>query len=182
MIFDSFLKIIALGTSIAVTERNDVGSLTSRLHQAELVAQGYLKLEREALFLRPGLRIGYEYTPYPDDPQSVWIDESAWNSTFEVGLLYEGFVIPSVTLQGSLLARRLHLETRGKVQAEVSGLTRTEWLGAQSVAFGLGLPIADGKLVVEPFYRLVWTRDDVRRNSQWGLEATWSVSQAENSR
>jgi hypothetical protein len=181
VIFDSIIKIMSLGASIGVAERSDVGNLTTRLHQAELVAQGYLKLPREALFLRPGFRLGYEYTPYPDDPQSVRIDENTWNGTLELALLYEGFLIPSLTLQSSLLARRLKLATRGNINMEASGLPPIEWMGANAVAFGLGLPIADGRLIVEPFYRIVWIRGDDRRNGQWGLEATWAVSWAEES-
>ena len=41
---------------------------------------------------------------------------------------------------------------------------------------GLGLPIEGGKLVLEPFYRFVWIAKDTRQASQWGIDASWSLS------
>ncbi|MEN9529467.1 MAG: hypothetical protein RI932_1340 [Pseudomonadota bacterium] len=181
MTHDLFLQLLSLGASISIAERNDAGDLTTRLHQAEVIAQRYLKLDHEGFFIRPGLRLGYEYTPYPDDPQSVRIEEKTWNGTFELGILYEGFLIPSMTWQNSLLLRQLQLTTQGNLSSESSGLPAREWLSSQGVAFGLGIPLDAGRLVVEPFYRIVWLKGDERLTGQWGIDTTWALSWGEKS-
>jgi len=178
---EGLIKLIGLGASISVAERNDASNITTRLHQAELVAQGYISLDRTPWFLRPGFRLGFEYIPYPDDPKALSIDEKTWSGTFELGILYEGFLIPSLSWQSSLVMRNLGLTTSSSIAPDSSALPATEWLNSQALAWGLGIPVASGQLLIEPFYRLTWIEGDERRTGQWGMDATWALGWAEKS-
>jgi hypothetical protein len=170
------MNLISLGAAFAASNRNDGGGVTSRIHHYEVFAQSYLKLPANNLFLRSGVRLGYEHIPDEEAPQSIKIREQSFRGGFELGILYEGLMVPSISLQAGVLRRKLTLDTSSQITSKSTDFPMIEWLPMGILNLGLGLPIEGGKLILEPFYRFVWIAKDTRQTSQWGIDASWSLS------
>ncbi len=173
---DPLMNLISLGAAFAASNRNDGGGVTSRIHHYEVFAQSYLKSPADNLFFRPGVRFGYEHIPDEEAPQSIKIREQSFRGGFELGILYEGLMVPSVSLQAGVLRRKLTLDTSSQITSKSTDFPTIEWLPTGTLNLGLGLPIEGGKLILEPFYRFVWIAKDTRQTSQWGIDASWSLS------
>ncbi len=173
---DPLMNLISLGAAFAASNRNDGGGVTSRIHHYEVFAQSYLKLPANNLFLRSGVRLGYEHIPDEEAPQSIKIREQSFRGGFELGILYEGLMVPSISLQAGVLRRKLTLDTSSQITSKSTDFPMIEWLPMGILNLGLGLPIEGGKLILEPFYRFVWIAKDTRQTSQWGIDASWSLS------
>ena len=173
---DPLMNLISLGAAFAASNRNDGGGVTSRIHHYEVFAQSYLKSPADNLFLRSGVRLGYEHIPDEEAPQSIKIREQSFRGGFELGILYEGLMVPSISLQAGALRRKLTLDTSSQITSKSTDFPTIEWLPMGTLNLGLGLPIEGGKLDLEPFYRFVWIAKDTRQASQWGIDASWSLS------
>lgn len=173
---EPLMNLISLGAAFAASNRNDGGGVTSRIHHYEVFAHSYLRSRSEGLFFRPGVRFGYEHIPDEEAPQSIKIREQSFRGGLELGILYEGFMVPSVSLQAGVLRRQLTLEKGAQVISESKSFPTIEWLPTTTMNLGLGVPIEGGKLILEPFYRFVWIAKDTRQTSQWGIDASWALS------
>ena len=173
---DPLMNLISLGAAFAASNRNDGGGVTSRIHHYEVFAQSYVSLPAENLFLRPGVRFGYEHIPDEQAPQSIKIREQSFRGGLELGILYESFMVPSISLQAGVMRRKLTLDTSSQITSKSTDFPTIEWLPLGTLNLGLGIPIEGGKLVLEPFYRFVWIAKDTRQTSQWGIDASWSLS------
>lgn len=173
---DPLMNLISLGAAFAASNRNDGGGVTARVHHYEVFAHSYLRSHSEVLFFRPGVRFGYEQIPDEEAPQAIKIREQSFRGGLELGILYEGVMVPSVSLQAGVLRRQLMLEKGSQIISESRSFPTTEWLPTATMNLGLGLPLEGGKLILEPFYRFVWIAKDTRQTTQWGLDASWALS------
>jgi hypothetical protein len=173
---DPLFQIISVGAAFSASDRNDGSDFFTRVHHYEFTSQSYIQLPMERLFLRPGIRFGFDSLPNEGSPQWLNISERTHDGGIEMGIVFDGLLVPSLSWQSHLLARRLTLNTKGLVGSSSNHFPRTEWLSSNSVQLGLGLPIEGGKALIEPFYRKVWIQGDDRQNQRWGVEASWEFS------
>lgn len=163
-------RLLSIGAAIAVSDRNDGSDVSTRIHHYEIFAQNYFQTRFENFFWRPGFRVGYENLPKDDSPRWISVAEKTSRVGFELGLVYDGYLIPSITTQSAIIMRKLWLRTAGSVSSSSKNFERTEWLPVQAFSIGLGLPIEGGKALIEPFYRVLWIGGDSRQTSHWGIE------------
>jgi hypothetical protein len=162
---------VAIGLSVAEELRGDYSASTRAAFAPELLALGYIALPIHDVYLRPGLRVGYDGLDQADMPRHVRLTERGLHELVELGILYDWVVVPALSIGGGLVQRFIELETRGGVKG-TERLDHTELLGQIYVALGLGIPIAHGLIVIEPFLRLQHVFDDPRALVRFGLDVT----------
>jgi len=169
---NGLFSILSVGLGISSGDRLDAAHMRASLYDASFFVQTYAPSLVERFYLRPGIRFGYETTAEAEPPQAVHINERTYKSGVECALLYDWLMIPAISLQGNLLRRTLQLQTAAPIVQGLDAISSSEWLWETSLSFGLGLPIAQGAVVIEPFYRRRWIQRDSRQTSQWGLDVS----------
>lgn len=142
----------------------------------ELMAQTYLGLPAlsSQLLLRPGVRVWYAGIGQQESAAMFDFRRDAAGATAELGLVFDGPVVPSLTVGiGAGLVRH-----RRAVGAEVEGSLSPrivyQGLVKYQAQLGVGLPTLEGRLMLEPFVRLARVGGNSRMEAvQWGLEITW---------
>ncbi len=171
-----FSNLLSLGLAFVNSNVVDASGLSDRLPSYEIFTQSYVRLPAERLFIRPALRFAYEPKADLESAKSAAIKEETLKSHAEVGLLYDGLVVPVVALHGAYLRRKLTLTSSSPLDTGAGNdLTRAEYFWQGGITFGLGLPALNGDLIIEPFYRLVRIVDDKRHRSQWGIDLSYAL-------
>lgn len=161
----------ALGLSVAEELRADYGASTRAAFAPELLGLAYLPLPVRQLYVRGGVRVGYDGLDQADMPRDVRVVEHGVHELLELGLLFDWLVTPAISFGGGLTERAIKLETRGSVHG-TSALDHSEVLGVLYGSLGLGIPIERGLIVLEPFVRIGHTFSDDRALVRIGLDAT----------
>lgn len=173
--FDHIVPLLSLGMSYAISPLTDSSYLSTNVSGAEIFAQSYLSTFAPSVFLRPSVRLGYEPKANGEAPMSVAITERSARALVELGILYNGLLVPSLSIQTGLLTRFLSLETQQPInKTDTHQLSRTEHLWQNSLSLGVGFPLDDGRFVIEPFYRLVRIQLDQRHRQQWGVDISYA--------
>jgi len=162
---------MALGFGLAEELRSDYGSSVRGAFSPELLALGYVALPLRDLYLRPGVRLGYDGLGQPDMPREVRVAERSLREQLELGLVYDWVVVPALSMGAGLLQRFIELETRGSVMG-THALNHREQLGVIYGALGLGIPIERGLVVIEPFVRLQHVFSDNRALLRVGVDVS----------
>jgi hypothetical protein len=161
----------ALGLSLAEELRADYGASTRAAFAPELLGLAYLPLPARQLYLRAGVRVGYDGLGQADMPREVKVVEHGLHELLELGLLFDWVVTPAISFGGGLTERSIKLDTRGSVHG-TGAFDHSELLGVLYGSLGLGIPIERGLIVLEPFVRLGHTFSDDRALVRLGLDAT----------
>ena len=135
----------------------------------ELIGYGYIHVDGP-VFARVGARLGSRGYIERDMPTDLNIREREVSLAGDVGLVRQGAVVPSLSLQVGL-ARRWFDVTATDIDVSMSRFGRSEWLPMVSMQAGLGLPLTK-RLLVEPFVRFETVVSDTRLGLRWGVEAT----------
>jgi hypothetical protein len=135
----------------------------------ELIGYGYIHVEGP-VFARVGARLGSRGYIERDMPTDLNIREREVSLAGDVGLVRQGAVVPSLSLQVGL-ARRWFDVTATDIDVSMSRFGRSEWLPMVSLQAGLGLPLTK-RVLVEPFVRFETLVSDTRLGLRWGVEAT----------
>ena len=179
MNLDLISNLLSFGVAFVNTTVTDASGLSEQVPSYEVFAQCYLNLSSESLFLRPAVRLSYEPSPDIERSKSVAITEKNFKSAVELGLLYNWHLVPTMSLQGALIRRSLDLSLDSKISRDSKhDISRTEYLWQGGLTVGLGVPVLQGDLVLEPFYRFIRQNSDDRRNHQWGLDVSYAISVA----
>jgi hypothetical protein len=133
----------------------------------EIFGQTYLHMSGP-IFLRGGARLGGRGLIQPTMSTDVRLEERDFTMAAELGIVRNGFVIPSFTIQTGVAHRSFRVGY-GTTDSSMSMIGRSEWLPTISAQAGMGLPFARS-IVVEPFVRYEYIVDDDRRGLRWGLE------------
>ena len=161
----------ALGFSLAEELSADYGASTRTAFAPELLALGYLALPARPLYLRAGLRLGYDGLGQADMPRDLRLVERGLHELLEFGVVFDWAIVPALSFGAGLDQRFIALETKRSVQGS-RALDHSELLGTLYGSFGLGIPIERGLIVIEPFVRLQHTFSDDRALVRLGLDAT----------
>jgi hypothetical protein len=175
-LFDSLLPLMSLGIAVAGGERTDAGFTTSNISEYEIFTQGYLQLPFDNVFLRPGARLGFGYNDSDGPSNPIRIFETTYKAGAELALLYSGIVVPTFSIQGFVLNRALKLSLPDNVTTNSNLMNRTEWLYSNTVSLSVGIPVFDGRVLIEPFYRLVNIDNDFRQDDLFGCEFSVSMN------
>jgi hypothetical protein len=165
---------LAVGGSFGFQNRNEYGTSSFTRVHPELVTYGYFGGFLGPVWLRPGLRIAY-LAEQPEMPQSARVEERDWTFAGELGAVFDWYVLPSLTMGGGVIRRRIELVTKGAVSGGRDDISRTEVLSFLYGQLGVGIPLWKGFVVVEPFYRYSGVKGDARITSTYGLEFTFQV-------
>jgi hypothetical protein len=162
----------AAGAGLGWQHRKDFGEASRENLVLELIGLGYVPLPYRRLYARPGARFGYSGLEQAPQPMGISLEERDLSMSAEAGVVYDGVAIPSLTIGGGLVLRRIALVTDG-----VTGdsLDRNETLPMLYVQAGLGLSFARGLLVVEPQLRYERVHRDERLHWRYGVELTVRV-------
>jgi hypothetical protein len=163
----------ALGVSLGFLRQQALGAETETSFVPSLVGFGYLPAAPR-LFLRPGLRLGYEGLSQAPSSYGARVRERGVQGTLELGVVYDAWLVPSLTGGAGVDYRSVDFVGRGIV-ADSDALDRTEWLGLVYAQAGLGVPLFRGAFMIEPYARLQHTFSDDRSLLQLGLDLTFSL-------
>jgi hypothetical protein len=160
-----------------MSDRNDSDNMSTRVPQYEMAIQAYSILPWPNVHMRSGLRLGMEGAADESHPLSLEVKESGTRFALESGVVLDGPLLPSASIQALVLRRSLELDTHGTSIVLTPQSKRTEWLFGGAFQVGLGIPIQGGRVLLEPFYRVLVIPSDVRQSSQWGGEVSWAFDE-----
>lgn len=164
----------AAGLGVGWQTRRDYGASTFSRVMPEVVFYGYLGPLGGNVHLRPGARLGYTAFQ-PEMPSAVRVEESDLSVSGEIGVVYDWYLVPSVSLGGGLIHRSIALKTAAPVSAGSEQISRTENLPHVFAQVGVGLPLWNGFIVLEPYARFASVQGDGRVGTQFGVEITAGV-------
>lgn len=170
----SHTSTLAVGLGLGWVNRDEYGASSFTRLQPEFVAHGYLDLFDTGLFLRPGLRLGYAWEQ-PEMPGSVAVEERDLTLSGELGVLFDWIIVPTVTAGGGFDRRNVVLKTSAPVAVVDDRISRTETLPYFYVQASVGIPIWQGRFVLEPYVRYLTIEGDRRINTAYGVEFTVEV-------
>jgi hypothetical protein len=165
---------LAAGTSLGWLSRRDFGEGNSERFYLEPVVHGYFPTPVQHLFLRPSLMASYVWTQ-PEMPQALRIEETDFYFGLGAGFVYDWVVLPSLSFGAHWVNRSIKLVTKDPVTVENDQISRSENLTALYAQLGLGVPLFEGFLVIEPFYRFRVFLDDERESGAYGIETTLQI-------
>lgn len=139
----------------------------------EAFVHTYVSLQPR-LVLRPGARIGARGLVQPEMPEGLRITERDFTVHAEAALTFDGTVVPSLAVMGGLDVRHVGVEGDG-IDVSMSRIRHNELLPYLAVQIGLGLPIAQGKWLVEPTIRREFMFGDSRVDWRFGLEVSYRL-------
>lgn len=165
--------LLAAGFSLGLAKRQDYGDSSFFRFTPELLVHSYYGLSSE-FYLRPGARFSYAWTQ-PEMPKSLQVREKDFGYSAELGVLYESYVVPSVTLGIGAISRSVTLITKKPIDASSAQISGNQTLPFLSLQAGVGVPLWNGFFVIEPYVRYQFVRDDKRMGLGFGLELTVQV-------
>ena len=165
---------LATGASFGFQNRKEYGTADFTRAHPEIVVYGYFGGFLGSAWLRPALRVAY-LAEQPEMPQSLRVEERDWTFAGELGAVYDWYVVPSLSVGGGVIRRRIELVTKGAISVGREDISRTEVLPFVHGQIGVGIPLWKGFVVVEPFYRYTGVKGDARITSTYGLELTFQV-------
>jgi hypothetical protein len=160
----------AIGLAASWQNKADYGGQTRANFVPELVGFGYVGFEAPHWFLRPGARLALSGLVQADMPEHLAVHERDLIGQFELGVVYDAVVVPSLTFGLGAMWRRIELETGGAVRAAADNISHHEVLPVASGQLGVGVPL--GGLLIEPFVRYEVVAGDDRLSWRYGVEAT----------
>jgi hypothetical protein len=163
---------IALGVSGGMLRRNDYGDRTRSVFVPEVVGFLYARTPVDRVHLRPGLRLGYARFGSAEMPGAIRFTERDRMLSAELGILYDGVVIPALTGGAGFRLRKVDLTLGRSIDAEAEPISSWEALPTAYAQFALGLPFGATPLVVEPFARFEHIATDDRSQWRFGLDIT----------
>jgi hypothetical protein len=155
--------------------RSDYGAHSFRRFEPEFVGFIYQKWPGSNLpsrfWLRHGLRLGYS-NDQPQMPKAMRLEESDAKLAVEEGLLWNSFIVPSLTAGIGYDWRTIRIKTRDPVMGSDRRLNTKDSFLWSYIQAGVGIPIMNGTYLIEPVLRRHHLTHDKR--SQWaiGLELT----------
>lgn len=162
---------LAVGANLEWNQMAFYGNASGFQFSPEGVAYTYLPV-LENIFVRGGARLFYTSPSQQEMPLAVRMEETTWGGTLEAGLLYEWYVIPSLTTGLGFARRSIALKTAAPVVAAISEPSRRELLSFTYLQLGLGFPVIPDRIVVEPLWRYSRAPDDSRLSWGLGVEVT----------
>lgn len=160
----------AAGVSLGFLRMQELGAVYRFRFVPALVAHAYVPLAPR-WFLRPGVRLGYAGLEQAQSSYGAGIEEHSVQGTAELGLQYDAWLVPALSVGAGAQRREIAFVGRGIV-AGSDVLDRTEWLGLLYAQAGLGVPLWDGLIVIEPYARVQHTFSDARSLLQLGADIT----------
>ena len=154
-------------------QQRALGSSTHTAFIPSLLGLAYVPIAPR-LFLRPGLRLGYTGLNQGDASYGARIEERGVQGTAELGISYDAWLVPAFAVGTGLDYRSVNFVGRGIV-ADSDAIDRKEWLGLAFAQAGVGVPLFQGALVVEPYARLQYTLSDDRSLWQMGLDLSFAL-------
>jgi hypothetical protein len=139
----------------------------------ELVGYGYTPLSPDFL-LRPGIRANYAWQQ-PIMPSAIQIKEYDFKAGPELGIVWNGWVLPSFTLGIGAIYRSTVLQVQDPIRISQDDISGSALKPYVQVQVGLGIPISGAVVVVEPFGRYTKVLGDGRLNWATGIETTLSL-------
>jgi hypothetical protein len=165
----------AVGLSTGWIRRNDYGDRTRGALAVEFVGLGYVATQRDRVFLRPGLRVGYVGLAPAEMPSALRFVERDATLAAELGALYDGVIIPAVSLGAGVSVRQLALDVGPPISTDETPLRRWEYLPMAYAQIASGVPIAGGRFLIEPFMRFELMAGDNRARWRTGLDFTFEL-------
>jgi hypothetical protein len=161
----------AVGTSFGFVNRRDYGEGDSRRFFLEPAFHAYLALPVDGLFGRGTFHFSYVWQQ-PEMPQSLRVKEQDLYAGLGMGLVYDWYVIPAVTVGMQFARRDIKIETSAPIQSNGSRISETENLMGYYTQLGVGIPLLHGVMVFEPFYRLRFFPEDEREGAAYGIDVS----------
>lgn len=160
----------AAGVSLGFLRVQELGAVHRFSFIPSLVGYAYVPVAPR-LFLRPGVRFGYAGLDQAASSHGASLEEHSLQGSAELGLQYDAWLVPALSVGAGAQRREIDFVGRGIV-LDSDAIDRTEWLGLVYAQAGLGIPLWEGVLVIEPYARLQHTFSDARSLLQLGGDIT----------
>jgi hypothetical protein len=167
---DSWPYAAGLGVSAYAQDDQTLGYIP------ELVGYGYLAVG-DRWFVRPGLRLWVRGLDQAEMAGALALTEYDLGVAGEAAITYSGRVVPALAIGASLAYRRIASEIGAPIEMSDTLLDRSEMLWGLHAQLSVGLPVASGRLMIEPFVRYELVPDDERLGLRTGIELTIGIGQ-----
>ncbi len=161
----------AAGLNPLWSYRADYGAHSFRRFEPEIVGYYYQELPWNRLWLRHGTRVGYS-DDQPQMPKALRIEESDWKLAVEEGLLWNGYIVPSLTAGIGYDWRTIRVKTKDPVVSADHRLNAKDGFWWSYIQAGAGIPIMNGAYMIEPLIRRQHLTHDRRTRWAIGIEMT----------
>lgn len=162
---------LAAGTSLGFSRRADYGEGSSDLFFLEPVVHAYVPTPLERLFVRVSLRASYVWNQN-EMPRALRVEENDVYLGLMAGILFDWILVPSLELGGQYIHRAIELKAAEPLTLNVDNISGSETLYAMLIQAGLGIPLFEGVLVLEPFIRQRFIPEDARERVSYGMEVS----------
>ena len=165
----------AAGLDLGIQIRNEYPTSSYNKYIPEIVTFGYINVLSPLIYLRPGARYGYGGLNLVEMPTALRVEEVDHTLSGEIGIVADGFLVPSITAGIGAVFRTITLKTTAPIELKEDKISRSETLPYFYIQLGCGLPIWNGFLLLEPFVRFEHVTGDPRASKHYGLEFTSQI-------
>jgi len=141
----------SIGFGTSWFNRKDYGSSTYNRFYPEIILYSYSHI-KDNFYMRWGMRVSYSQ----DDPEfsnGIQIREKDFMLLSHTSLLYDGVVIPSFGFIAGIQHKKIELRSSSMIETQSSKISGHEWISVIGGQVGLGIPINQGVIVLEPYLR-----------------------------
>jgi hypothetical protein len=161
----------AIGANPLWSYRADYGAHSFRRFEPEAVGYLFQELPWNRLWLRHGARFGYS-NDQPQMPKAMRVEESDYKLAVEEGLLWNWYIVPSLTAGIGYDWRTIRIKTKDPVITADNRLNTKDGFWWSYVQAGAGIPLMAGTYMIEPMIRRQHLTHDSRTTWALGLEMT----------
>ncbi len=165
----------AAGLDLGIQIRNEYPTSSYNKYIPEIVTFGYLNVLSSSVYLRPGARYGYSGLNLVEMPSALRVEEVDHILSGELGIVADGFLVPSITAGLGAVFRTISLKTTAPIVLKEDKISRSETLPYFYIQIGCGLPIWNGFFLLEPFVRFENVTGDDRARKHYGFEFTSQI-------
>ncbi len=167
---------LAIGSSLAWQYRRDFGNANRTAFAPELFATLSIPAPWPRVYFRPAARLGYVGIGQAEQPKKISIAERDVLASAEFGAVYDGPVIPSISVGVGGALRFISLTLEEPISAPGEDRTsRTQTYARVFGQLGLGLPVASGTIVLEPNLRYEFAFGDDRIAWRAGFDISYAL-------
>lgn len=165
---------LATGLGTGWFRRADFGSGTSERLMIEPVLHAYFPFGDSPWQFKSSVSLSVHFDQQ-EMPRAIQVKEQDWALGIGAGVAYNWVYVPSITLGAQYVARTIALESQPPVNVAADDISDFENLFGAYVQFGVGVPILEGRILFEPFYRYRRLISDDRDAGAYGVETTWLI-------
>jgi hypothetical protein len=165
---------LSLGPGFSLYNQNSFDDFDN-IKQYNIEFNLYLKKNFiNSFWVRLGAHVNYSIkSNFKSYSSSIHIERKDLRNFYSLGISYKNYLEPSISYAVGFNLKKLNLKTEAYITEENNPYPINQYLLYQQIQFGLSFPIFNQILILTPFYRLLFIRNDKTFNNSYGLEVVY---------